>query len=133
LVLGVKLLYEELRPRWWKKISGTIVKSEIKHETANSGRYQQYLPIIEYTYASRNATFRKTANLYSPGTLDGAISKTAQYPVEASVTIMVNPQNPHQSALETKVTPASCFFIVSGLLFTALELLFRAELLNFFV
>ena len=130
LALGIKFFYEELRPRWWTKISGTVVKSEIKHET--SARYQQYLPIIEYTYASRNATFRKTANLYSSGTLDGATSKTAKYPLESSVTIMVNPRNPQQSALETKVTPASFFFILSGGLFTVFEIFFRAELLDFF-
>jgi hypothetical protein len=45
---------------------------------------------------------------------------------------MVNPRNPQQSALETKVTPASFFFILSGGLFTVFEIFFRAELLDFF-
>jgi hypothetical protein len=132
LVVGLRMLYTEIRPRWWKRNPASIVKLEIKHEGTPDGTRQQFLPILEYEYVFDGATFRGTANVFTTGTRESATRFLSQYPVAESVVVFVNPKKPAQSALNAQVTPASCFFVAVGSLFTLVEFIWRADLMDYF-
>lgn len=128
LGFGFRKLYLELRPLRWRKLSAIVTKSEIKHEIAGGGKFQQYLPIVELEYQSNNELIRSNADFFTTGTYDSAYFMIQKYPLGATIPILQNPQRPNLISLGAKITPVSCSFIFLGVLFSALGIIFFSDL-----
>ena len=123
--LGAWLRHQELAPRRWLQVNGTIVASRIEKKYASRGGYQ-FVPMIEYEYSYNEQTFkssRRRAGNYISGKRKYADAVISHYPVGSSVTVFINPQKPATSALEYGITPMSWIPLGLGLFFTALALL----------
>jgi len=129
LTLGLFQFYVETRPRLWGTVQGKIIRSQIEHQ--GSGRIQQDIPIIEFEYEHNDITMHGNATFYTQGTYDSALAITERYPINARVPVYVNHKNPHQAGLESKITPASCFFIFIGTLFLVIEVVYYNDLATF--
>jgi hypothetical protein len=125
LGIGIWRLIEELAPRRWPQVDGTIVTSRTVREHVGRGRFQ-YKPIIEYEYIYCGKLLRSSrrgAGNFSTGENLEAESICAQYPVGTSVKVFVNPMHPSKSALECNTTPISWFAMFLGGIITTAGLL----------
>jgi hypothetical protein len=129
LALGLFQFYVETRPRRWGTVQGTIIRSQIEHQ--GSGRIQQDIPIIEFEYQHNGIKMHGKAKFFTQGTYDSALDITERYPINARVPVHVNPKNAHRAGLESKITPASCFFILIGTLFLVIEAVYYNDLIRF--
>jgi hypothetical protein len=122
LGLGIWQRIQELSPRTWPQVSGTIVTSWI-----DRSRRDEMVPIVEYEYCYGGQKFRssrRSAANFTSGSPGAAKSVTSRYPVGCNVTVFVNPKKPAKSSLEYGNTTLSWILIVLGLVFTALALVF---------
>ena len=96
----------------WRQAQGQILHSEVKKEYLRSGRgpgtsgttgdITIYRPRIEYHYDYHGTSYQSkriiTVDINWPK--KEAEAAVARYPVESSVTVWVNPENPRQAVLE---------------------------------
>jgi hypothetical protein len=126
LGLGIWQRKQELSPRTWPQVSGTIVATRIdKKRTGRGG--SEFVPTVEYEYCYDEQKFkssRRSAANFISGMKEAAESVTSRYVVGSNVTVFVNPKNPAKSALEYGNTTLSWILIVLGLIFTVLALAF---------
>jgi len=103
---------QQRQSRTWVPAQGRVLSSEVKKEIHRSGSRQggplnwggitTYFPRVEYTYQYLGTTYQSkgiiTININWPK--KKAEAAVARYPVDASVTVWVNPEIPHQAVLE---------------------------------
>jgi hypothetical protein len=121
LGLGIWQRIQELAPRTWPQVSGTILASLV----ADHGRGGSE-PLVGYEYCYGGQKFkssRRRAANFSSGGLESSKFVTSRYPVGYKVTVFVNPKKPAESALEYGDTTLSWILIVLGLVFTTLAAL----------
>jgi hypothetical protein len=126
LAFGLRQRVQELSPRRWEEVSGTIVTSRIDKSYAGHGGYE-FVAVIEYEYCYNAQSFkssRRSAANFAVGQQMEAESILSRYPLSSSVKVRVNPKNPKMSVLEYGDTRLSSILITIGLIFTALALLF---------
>jgi hypothetical protein len=125
LGLGTWLLLQELAPRRWPQVNGTIVASRI--EFSGGYRASQYLPIIEYEYRYHEQLFKSTrrrAGNYVSGEQGRAEAMIERYPIDSSVRVFIHPKQPAVSALEYGINFLSLVPLGFGILLTSLATLF---------
>jgi len=113
LVYVAKMRRQQRQSRSWVPVQGRVLSSEVKKEIHRSrfvqgspltwGGITTYFPRVEYAYQYQGKTYQAkgiiTININWPK--KEAEAAVARYPVDASVTVWVNPDLPHQAVLET--------------------------------
>ena len=98
----------------WPQSSGLITASRTVREPTGRGG-EQVTPFIEYSFDYQGQSFKSShwrLGNYSVGNSASAEVITSRYPVGASVTVFVNPQQPLKSVLEHG--PSSLFWVPFG-------------------
>lgn len=125
----VKEFYRALNCDKWNQVPGKIIVSELIDLGVNSSK-QDYRASIKYSYDYLGVSYESERITYYPALRKNdsvlAINQYDQYSVDKTVMVYVDPNNPKNSVLETKVTGAGYFSLagVSLLIFCLLLALF---------
>lgn len=116
LTFGLWQLWQEISPRRWMRVPGTVVSSVTERQANGRGGYQ-YVTKVEYEYSYNDQTFRSSrrrASNYAFGWKTEAEAISLRYPLGGALTVLVDPGKPTRAALEYGVTPLSAICIVLG-------------------
>lgn len=103
---------QQIKSQYWMPVQGRIIFSEVEREILRStyrsspmsgGDIPTYFPRVEYSYEYQGKAYqgRGIINISINWPRKEAETAVARYPVDAAVTVWVNPVNPHQAVLET--------------------------------
>jgi len=103
--------------RSWEPVPCTVVESRVDESSSEDGT--TYRPLIIAAYARNGGEHRApydfSGNVYSGG-YEGKAAVVARYPVGASTTCYVNPEDPAESVISRELV-GSYFFGLFGLFF----------------
>jgi hypothetical protein len=124
LALGLWQRWREQRPRGWVPVAGTVIASAAQKQYISRG--YDYVTGVEYEYSCGGQSFKSRRirmSNYSLGTKRTAEMVSTRYPVGASVTVLIDPDNPGSAVLEYGATLLSSVCICLGLLLGVVALL----------
>ncbi|MEZ4409685.1 MAG: DUF3592 domain-containing protein [Polyangiales bacterium] len=101
----------------WPKVPGRIVHSELVDVPSNGESAPGTIPRVRFQYQVNGQTLESDRIQWGPQVVDatdgGARALVSRYPLGASVSVLVNPSDPSQAALE--VPPAGNTTMYYGL------------------
>lgn len=132
LVLGIRRRRKAVASKDWNEVPATILNSRIEKRTVETmdDETTWYTPLVQYAYTIGGVEHGgQQLRLHSSKTTNRkrAEAAIAKYPVDAQVTIRVNPANPGEATLETDpprfgaFLPIAVLFALAGAGLVAIE------------
>lgn len=114
-------LAKSIRTRKWVAVPGVIKSSFLAKSRDYRDHTQLFLPTVtyRYDYRGRSMTGESIGVFSRPDRFeDRASAVLAKYPVGASVTVYVNPDNPRDCVLSNATEWGALLGVAAGLLFS---------------
>ena len=144
-VIGIVIIILSIRARKkaeasqsWPAVPGQIISAEIKKdisEDADGYTTTMYKPIVTYSYNVMGQAYQSSKMAFGMTTSYGRTAKAQevldQYPLNSTVNVYYDPENPAEAVLERKAG-GKVLGLVIGILFLFLSLCVGLPLLIYF-
>lgn len=110
----------------WASTLGTITKTYMRQEVSYETSNTIYYPTIEYEYEYRGTTYTGSRINFGGSSGNSNYRKSeeilAQYPINKTITVYYDPNNPEEAVLEQKMGTGGKVMLIVGILFAFIAL-----------